>query len=466
MSIFSSGSEASGGSLGIVPPVPCPPLPNFLAEWAAIIPLVCHLATQRDDYITTGDIALLGRLHIGLFPRLGTLSGISRLLGRGSKFLDYASTKGGSSRMVWDVKWGSVFPCANGAASAAITSYLKSRDQCPPQRMPETLVTKPQENDPESSSGQNSCDIEQGDPAVQPENLDIRNEAPRTDEDFIRRYQLLHIYRFYRKPKGNSLRQRFDRVRMFKAYRISSFVLQTCLAVFLLTFGCFGTATILVCASVSELIAQGIPLRRPSTYLTSTENHDACMLVASHQNATEWHLCIGDRAVVDTMFNKPMVVVPEGRKARLLARWFEFANLLQFAAMTFVAGQKGWDGVCLVAFLGIHWALHWILRGPHLPHDWLEREGVEADVKSYKFGGRTAMIGAIQVFSDTNIVCWMDQIMVPHPRREAWLGRLRGRELTGEFNTHDMTWIKLASEASLAAAEVLKRECGAPSDGV
>lgn len=109
MSIFSNPDEANLGSLNTEPLLPCPPLPNIVAEWAAILPLVCHLAGQRNDYKTTGDVALMGRLSVGIFPRLGTFSGLARLLDRSTKYLDYAITRGGTSRTVWDVKWGSVF---------------------------------------------------------------------------------------------------------------------------------------------------------------------------------------------------------------------------------------------------------------------------------------------------------------------------------------------------------------------
>lgn len=68
MSIFSSGQGVMLGSLGINPILACPPLPNIITEWAAILPLVCHLAGQQDDYITTGYVALRGRLSVGLLP--------------------------------------------------------------------------------------------------------------------------------------------------------------------------------------------------------------------------------------------------------------------------------------------------------------------------------------------------------------------------------------------------------------
>ncbi|KAI1080625.1 hypothetical protein F5B20DRAFT_539979 [Whalleya microplaca] len=108
--LFESTSQANYGSLGVAPIIFVSPLPTIVAEWAAIIPLVVHLASPRDDYITTGIIALSGSLSVDLLPRLGTLLGYSRLLSRGTKFLDYASTRGGSSRVVYDVSWGSVFP--------------------------------------------------------------------------------------------------------------------------------------------------------------------------------------------------------------------------------------------------------------------------------------------------------------------------------------------------------------------
>ncbi len=78
--------------------LPCPPLPNIVAEWAAILPLVCHLASQRDDYITTGDVALLGRLSVGSFLGLAH-SGIARLLrGRTNTWIMQAAKAGSAAR--------------------------------------------------------------------------------------------------------------------------------------------------------------------------------------------------------------------------------------------------------------------------------------------------------------------------------------------------------------------------------
>lgn len=460
-SIFFSESEARLGSLGITPFILGPPLPNILAEWAAILPLVCHLASHRDDYITTGEIALLGRLYVGLFPRLGTLSSIARLLERGTKFLDCASTKGGSGRTVWDVKWGSVFPCANGAASAAISKYLESRDTIPLQRMPEMLPRQSFKIGHERPTRQSSSIPK---PVFTSTRGEVNDFVPKTrpvEKGSIRRFQTLRVYRFYYKQRPGTPRRHLNQLWLSRTCRNLRFTLLIAVAVFLSLFGAYGTAAVLLCTSISELVAQCIQIPRPSSYLKNTETHDSCMLVASHQNATEWHLYIGDRAIVDTILNKPMFIVPEGGSAHLAASWFRFAHLLQLAGMTFVAAQKGWDGVCLVTLLVVHWAFYLSLRGRNLASDWLEREGVEVRVQGFEFSGRLSMLGAIQVFSKTKSTGWMDSILAPHPRREAWLGRLRGEEPVDNFDAHDTKWIERAAEASLASGEVLNRIFGA-----
>jgi hypothetical protein len=322
--------------------------------------------------------------------------------------------------------------------------------------MPETLPGQAQEKNSKGPPKQNSSTTESAYTSTQGGKNSLKSKVRLTEEESIRRCQILHVYRFHRKQRKISLRRRLNQLQLSRPYHILWFFMRICVAVLLCLFGVYGTAAIIVCTSVSGLIAQSISIRRPSGYLKNNETHEACMLSASHENATEWHLYIGDRAVVDTLLNKVMFVVPEGRSVHLAATWFQFAHVLQLAAMTFVAAQKAWDGVCLVILLAIHWAFHWSLRSNTLAYDWLEREGVDAEVKSFEFGGRSAILGAIQVFSKTDIKSWMDNIMVPHPRREAWLKNLQGEEPKDIFDAHDAKWIEFTSEASLASAEVLE----------
>ncbi|KAK2606196.1 hypothetical protein QQS21_003367 [Conoideocrella luteorostrata] len=461
MSEHLSATGARLGSLGIVTLLPCPSLPNIIAEWAAILPLICHLASHRDDFVTTGEIALIGSLSVGLFPPLGSLSGLARLLRRGTKYLDFASTKGGSSRTVWDVQWGSVFPCANGAASIAISNQLMRRHGGPVKRIPES-IPQPQpmsEVTPKIILGQKngSSSVSTASNQGKPGEL---SAAARLQNPSMRRYQNLCVYQFYRRRQKQSLRHKVHEIRMSRLYRLVCTVLLTGVAVFLCAFGTYGTATIIVCAVVSEIAARSVTVGRPSGYLNSNETRDACMLVASHENATEWHLYIGDRGIVDTLLNKPMFIVSQKNSSHLISTWLRLADYLQLAAMTFVAAQKAWDGVCLVVLMALHRSLHLTFHGQSLAGYWLNSEGVDAAVRSFEFSGRQAMIGAVQIFSKTTTSRWMDSILVPHPRRDAWLALLDGHELQGSFNSRDLKWIEKAADAAVAAAEVLKKEFG------
>lgn len=77
------------------------------------------------------------------------------------------------------------------------------------------------------------------------------------------------------------------------------------------------------------------------------------MLVASHQNATEWNLLVGDRGVVDTPLNKPAFMIHESRLTYMVVWWFRVAHVLQLAAMTFITAIGGWDGVACVILVGL-----------------------------------------------------------------------------------------------------------------
>lgn len=220
-----------------------------------------------------------------------------------------------------------------------------------------------------------------------------------------------------------------------------------------------GTSAIITCSAISRLATQSIVVERPPGYMENNETGDACMLMATHQNAMEWHLFTGERAVVDALLNKTMFTVPDQRGTRPIAQWLQIAHMLHLLAMTFVAAQKGWDGVCLVILLTLDWVLRHRFRGCNLARSWLADEGVEAELKSFKFTGRMAMLGAIQTFSRTNVSSWMDEIVAPHPRRDAWLKRMQGLSISEDgWSSHDLTSIERNAKLSCAAAEVLERE--------
>jgi hypothetical protein len=413
-----------------------PWVPEIISEWAALIPLACHLASPQDDHLTSGDVSLHGRISLILFPRLGTLWGLARLFSKGSNYFDYASVRGDSARTVWDVNWGSEFPCANGAASAAIENFALGNLRDKAGVIPRLSIPISDSNVAPSSGSE---------------------EAPKL------RQQILHVYQFRFCPRRRSLRSKIDSFMSSKIANCIVFIVLCGISAIFGLIGAFGSAGLVLITAISRLVAWAIVIPRSAGYLSNNEKHEtACMLTASHVNAMEWSLYTGDRAIVDTLLNKPMVHFPEGKQAQLATRWFYFAHGVQLATITYVAAQKGWDGICLVCVLLVHNLHHWAFCGNAKVADWLAREGVEVKVKSYEFGWRTAMLGCIQLFSESKVTRWMDSIVVPHPRRDAFLRLIQGKELEKslevQLDEHDLDWINNAASLSVQGGEVLKRD--------
>ena len=102
------------GTLNLKAYLPIFNIPPIITEWSALFPLVSHLANYGEDHRMVGKLALEGHLTVGLFPTLGSLDGLRRMLHGGSNLLDRANATSGSAYRVWDVNWGSIFTRANG----------------------------------------------------------------------------------------------------------------------------------------------------------------------------------------------------------------------------------------------------------------------------------------------------------------------------------------------------------------
>ncbi|KAK0717654.1 hypothetical protein B0T26DRAFT_829590 [Lasiosphaeria miniovina] len=474
MSIFEQANEARLGALNVAPIISMPQLPNILSEWAAIVPLVCHLATHRDDHATTGKVALAGRVSVSLFPRLGSLSGLSRLIGNTRKFLDHASSRGGTSLHVWDVYWGGMFPCSNGIAVEFIIDYCQQRHGRVstirmPDILPELRPVPPRLSSYSSTNLSSRSSISSHGTRISSSKNGTRAPRPDPDKDSIfrfRRSQTLHVFRCFRKP-GRPLKSQPSNSWSFAPHILRP-LCAAVVAVALLLCGSFGTAAMLFCTAISGFAASLlVAVKRPPGYL---ENNEAglpsgCMLAAAHQNATEWYLFVGDRGIVDTLLNKTMFWIPDTRTARLVGGWLRLAHFIQLAAMTFAAGQKGWDGVCLVALLAVNWLLERCANSnANLAHSWLTRECVGVEIKKFEFSGRSYMLGAIQLYSGSQTTSWMDDIITPHPRREAWLRRLFGQEPDhSSWSPADLAKIDSSARLSVEAAFVMNAELGAPT---
>lgn len=236
------------------------------------------------------------------------------------------------------------------------------------------------------------------------------------------------------------------------------------LVVVLCLCGTFGTAALLLNGTITRIISCGIEIQRPPGYLENNENHKACMLVSSHKNASIWYLYIGDRGVVDSLLNKPMIAIPSCGKLTVYS--FKFAHFFQLLAMTFVAAQKGWDGVALLLLLSFEWGLQWYRDESRLAQKWLTDEGVLVKATSFRFTGRTPMIGAIQKFSGSTTTIWMDEIISPSARRNVWLNQLsRGFSAMEEpeqdfkdLSSFDRNWVLLNLGLATEAYKVMKSQ--------
>lgn len=287
----------------------------------------------------------------------------------------------------------------------------------------------------------------------------------------FRRYQTLHVIDFSRqKPTGlYGLYQITDQVVESYVFKITKFLLLLGVGVVLCLCGIFGTAVILLLAVMTQFICQFLKVLRPPGYLENNENHNACMLLSSHKNSSTWYLYIGDRGVVDSLLNKTMFSIPP--YGRVLMQWFRIAHLIQLMAMTFVAAQKGWDGIALLILLLSADVVNWRYGKNQLARRWLKNEDVCVKAKSFEFTGRTTMLGAIHKMSLTKVTSWMDEIMPPVPRRQAWLNQLsKDQDENAPPDSHfdalsrfDQDWVLLHAGLVTQAVVELQKELGVKS---
>ncbi len=148
--------------------------------------------------------------------------------------------------------------------------------------------------------------------------------------------------------------------------------------------------------------------------------------------------------------------------------------------MTFVAAQKGWDGVAMTILMIIAWTSSWQFGNDYQSKYWLNIHGIVVEAKSFRYFGRTHMIGAIQAFSGTKVTSWMDSILAPGPRRNAFLSRLDRLRNGGSterqspealqavddeddgdekvLSSFDKDWVVLQVNLAMQAARVMKYE--------
>lgn len=144
----------------------------------------------------------------------------------------------------------------------------------------------------------------------------------------------------------------------------------------------------------------------PASYGANAADPE-CMLVALHENASTCYLYRGSRGVIDGLLNKTMIQAinsPFGAST-WMGYFFSFLEVVQLVAMTYVAAQKGWDGVALLALVVVAWAFDSVVyTDDKMAALWLRREGVTMKARNFRFSGRTPMLGAIQLLSRSRII--------------------------------------------------------------
>ena len=422
-------------------------IPAIITEWSALVPLVCHLADYGEDHRMVGELSLAGHLTVALFPKLGYLDGISRLLEGVPDFSDRANAKSESSYKVWDVNWGSVFTRANGSAISIVTNYALRyhRDLV---EMPEEVLAEP-------------IHLLTPTPAAAPRPV-VGTAGP--VKPIFRRNQDLHVIRMSRTSQFRSVSKSLLRMVPSRVGEIAYHLMLVGTVVVLCLLGAFGSAAILVNGLLSKLVCRLLRTERPCGYLENNENHEACMLSAVHENASTWYLYIGDRGVIDWLLNKTMLTTPSA--SRLQVHYFRFAHLLQLLAMTFVAAQKGIDGISLVMLVLANYGFQYIFGGHHIARRWLQAEGVSVDAHSFRFSGRTPMIGAIHTINEARDAAWIDTLLVPCPRIRIWLDELKCDADTRSQLNQDMqnlslsdrSWVLLNAQLAIQAARIIRQE--------
>jgi hypothetical protein len=478
------GLKADLGSLGIGAYIWNPPLPTIIAEWAALIPLIIHLASSQSEYHMIGQAALEGRIATGLFPKLGHLDGIARFLSCGSNFLECASNRSGLDSIVWDVSWGSIFPCANGAAREIVTDYAL-RNVCQVVKVEDWIKEAKTPKESHLTTATTGFAEEKYTSAATPHpkigvparplgysKLDLKSKQR------FQRTQTLHIIEITRGTTNISWRSKVDLIVESKPADVLYVLLLLALATPLCLFGAYGTGSVVLSRVLSRIACHCLPIERPLGYLFNNEAHEACMLTAVHENATTWCLYRGDRAVVDWLLNKPMISIRPSKTT--LYYYFRFSHCFQLLAMTYVAAQKGWDGVCLFLLMLVVGIIHSAFGRHRSVEEWLRKEQIILKAHSFELAGRTPMIGAIQLLSNEDsssrnngppqprYTDWMDGILAPCPRRDSWIQKLLGAAKNLEtssvaqdceaLSVGDSRWVENHTRWAKQAAHCIRTE--------
>jgi hypothetical protein len=435
-------------------------LPPVLAEWAALMPLTIYLESSfRHDYQCAGESALTCKLSIGIFPKLWAIGSVTKLLRDRENFLDMAITTG-PPMVCLDVQWGNNFPCANSAATAAVAEYVLSTNKGKHISIDDLSAWIRSDRQLTRRLSIKDSDF---DSKTVPELL--RRRLGR------QRKQTLHVLRFSKKEDGEQPRRRRRR-QSERSIGCAEIFVAAGLTVVLAITGNYGSGALVFLAGITRSLSRSVVLERPESYLhCGDDQRQRCILTGPHENASTWHLFLGDVSVIDTLLIKPMVIVPPNQN-RYLIHGFSAIQVLQLLLMTYVASQKQWDGVCLLLLVLVAIVIEKLMGPNRHAREWLEDSGYTCDTVVCEFAGRHDLMGAVQCISGGKETAWMDKVLQIAKRRTVWLGKIGTRGMSREklakeyqaLSAFDIKWVDSTAMMSFAGEALIRKALGMDID--
>lgn len=153
---------------------------------------------------------------------------------------------------------------------------------------------------------------------------------------------------------------------------------------------------------------------------------------------------------MDWLLNKTMLTLPSATSTlmNIFAAYFHSAHLLQILAMTYVAAQKGIDGVSLLVLMLGSYGVRLLGGKYQIARQWLDREGVGVEARTFRFSGRMPTVGCVHSLSGAGNAKWMDDLISPSRRREIWPQELNAAGEGGwedkrheYLDSSDSTWV-------------------------
>lgn len=114
----------------------------------------------------------------------------------------------------------------------------------------------------------------------------------------------------------------------------------------------------------------------------------------------------------------------------------------------------------------VNYGFQYLFGGHSMARQWLETEQVSVDAHTFRFSGRTPMIGAIHMIGEARDAAWIDTLLAPCPRVKVWLDELKcaaelRRRLDSDLqclSSSDRSWVLLNSQLATEAARLIQHK--------